>query len=146
MPSFLTVNEIEKLCDTADKEEKLSLRRMSVMIRLMYSSGLRVSELVSLPETAINYDLKQIFIRGKGNKERIIPVNSDTIKSVLEYTNYRNEFTGKRKSPWMFPSLRSASGHMTRDAFFKNLKKIAVKAGVSPSKVMPVFLPNPKLL
>lgn len=140
LPSFLTVDEIEKLCDTADKEEKLSLRRMSVMIRLMYSSGLRVSELVSLPETAINYDLKQIFIRGKGNKERIIPVNSDTIKSVLEYTNYRNEFTGKRKSPWMFPSLRSASGHMTRDAFFKNLKKIAVKAGVSPSKVHPHIL------
>lgn len=93
--------------------------RMGVMVKLMYSSGLRVSELVSLPENAINYDMRQILICGKGSKERIVPVTKEVIDEVFEYLEYRNKFMGGRKSNWLFPSLRSVSGHITRDGFSK---------------------------
>lgn len=63
--------------------KRFSLMRMGVMVKLMYSSGLRVSELVSLPENAINYDMRQILICGKGSKERIVPVTKEVIDEVL---------------------------------------------------------------
>lgn len=140
LPFFLTIEEVKKMCDVAQKEQAFPWLRMSVMIKLMYSSGLRVSELVSLPENAINYDLSQILICGKGSKERVVPVSKEVIGDVLEYVEYRKQAIGNRKNTWMFPSLRSLSGHMTRDGFFKNLKKLAIKAGISPQKVHPHVL------
>lgn len=140
LPLFLTPKEVKKLCATAEKGEKFTLLRMKVMIKLMYSSGLRVSELVSLPENAINYDLRQILIYGKGSKERIVPVTKEVIEDMFVYLEQREKIIGNRKSKWLFPSSRSLSGHITRDGFFKNLKKIAIKAGISPEKVHPHVL------
>ena len=142
LPCFLTEEEIKKICDVnkTDKEKDFSKLRMLIMIKLMYSSGLRVSEVVSLPENAINYDLKQILIFGKGSKERIVPVTGEVIKDVLEYTKERESFLGKRKSKWLFPSLRSLSGHITRAGFFKNLKKMAAEAGLDETRVHPHVL------
>lgn len=140
LPFFLTTDEVEKMCDIAEKERTFAWLRMRVMIRLMYSSGLRVSELVSLPENAINYDLSQILICGKGSKERIVPVSKEVAEEILEYMECRKHILGNRKNIWMFPSLRSLSGHITRDGFFKNLKKLATKAGISPSKAHPHVL------
>lgn len=140
LPSFLTEKEVNRLCAAAKNEKNFSFMRMNVMVKLMYSSGLRVSELVSLPENAINYDLRQILVRGKGSKERIIPVAKEVITDIFKYLEYRDSFVGGRKNNWMFPSLHSASGHITRDGFFKNLKKLAIKAGISPSKVHPHVL------
>lgn len=140
LPLFLTTEEVERICDIAQKERTFTWLRMGVMIKLMYSSGLRVSELVSLPENAINYDLSQILICGKGSKERVVPVSKEVINYVIEYMEYRKDAIGNSKNTWMFPSLRSMSGHMTRDGFFKNLKKLAIKAGISPQKVHPHVL------
>ena len=140
LPLFLTAKEVKKLCSAAKLGKRFSLMRMGVMVKLMYSSGLRVSELVSLPENAINYDMRQILICGKGSKERIVPVTKEVIDEVFEYLEYRNKFMGGRKSNWLFPSLRSVSGHITRDGFFKNLKKLAAKAGIAPEKVHPHVL------
>ena len=140
LPLFLTAKEVKKLCSAAKLGKRFSLMRLGVMVKLMYSSGLRVSELVSLPENAINYDMRQILICGKGSKERIVPVTKEVIDEVFEYLEYRNKFMGGRKSNWLFPSLRSVSGHITRDGFFKNLKKLAAKAGISPEKVHPHVL------
>ncbi len=140
LPLFLTQKEIKKLCAVYKNEKKFVLLRMKTMIKLMYSTGMRVSELVSLPENAINYDMKQILICGKGSKERIVPISKEVVKDVLEYTEERKTYIGNRKSKWLFPSLRSLSGHMTRDGFFKNLKKMALKAGVSQEKVHPHIL------
>lgn len=140
LPEFLLPEEIGRLCVAANCGQNFSLMRMGVMIRLMYSTGLRVSELVSLPENAINYDLSQIIILGKGSKERIVPITKSVAKEVLLYSEYRKEFIGSRKNKWLFPSIRSQSGHITRDGFFKNLKKIAVLAGISPEKVHPHVL------
>lgn len=143
LPFFLTEKEIKKICNSnlgKGKEKDLSLLRMRVMIKLMYSSGLRVSEVVALPENAINYDLKQILIYGKGSKERVVPVTNEVIKGVLEYIEVRDKFLGKRKSKWLFPSLKSLSGHITRAGFFKGLKKMATEAGLDATKIHPHVL------
>ncbi len=140
LPKFLTVEEIDMLITAAQNHKQLRYRRMAVMLILMYACGLRVSELVELPENCINYDKKQILVRGKGNKERIIPVAEKAIHAVLDYFSYRDCFLKQgRKSVWMFPSF-SASGHITRDAFFKNLKSLASEAGISREKVSPHVL------
>lgn len=140
LPLFLTSEEIKKMCEVAKEGETFASKRMNVMVRLMYASGLRVSELVSLPENAINYDLRQILIYGKGSKERIVPVTKGTIEEVFEYLQYRDKFIKKGKNGWLFPSSRSLCGHITRDGFFKGLKRLAIKAGISPEKVHPHIL------
>ncbi len=141
LPKFLTEREISLLVQTARESNDLSHRRLAVMIELMYACGLRVSELVELPENCINFDKKQILVRGKGNKERLIPIAERAIEAVLEYQTIRWQFIGRnRRSPWLFPSLRSVSGHVTRHGFFKALKDVAVKAGLYPSNVSPHVL------
>ena len=140
LPNFLTDSEISLLCDEASCSKSPSRGRMGVMIKLMFYAGLRVSELVSLTENSINYNLRQIFIKGKGSKERIVPISKEIISEVSSYFEYRDCFVGRKSSPWLFPSLRSSSGHITRDAFFKNLKKLSIQVGISPSKVHPHVL------
>ena len=109
------------------------------MIDFMFSTGLRVSELVSLPENAINYDKKIVVVLGKGSKERIVPISDISCKHLLEYyKNYRKFLVSKNKpSPFMFPSKTSESGHITRQQFFKNLKKIAFLAELNPEIISP---------
>lgn len=141
LPKFLTVSEMQEVIKFSKSRDEFSSKRMSVMLELMYACGLRVSELVSLPETSINFDKKQILVKGKGSKERIIPVASSALKTVLEYFTYRDKFIKKNtKSQWLFPSVSSISGHITRDAFFKSIKKIAILVGISPSRVSPHVL------
>lgn len=142
LPLFLTAKEVKKLCVASRKGKgnKFTAIRMYLMIKLMYSSGLRVSELVTLPENAINYDARQILIYGKGSKERIVPVAKEVIDDVFEYLECRRVFLAGRKSKWLFPSVTALSGHITRDGFFKNLKKIAAEAGIAQEKVHPHVL------
>lgn len=141
LPKFLTEEEVKALIKAAGDSQDIHHKRMAVMLELMYACGLRVSELVSLPENCINYDKRQIFVRGKGSKERIVPVAPSALNSVSEYMEYRECFLkAGRRSIWLFPSKSSASGHVTRDAFFKNIKEAAVLAGIMPSKVSPHVL------
>lgn len=139
LPFFLTGKEINKICNSSEKKD-LSWLRMRAMIKLMCSSGLRVSEVVALPENAINYELKQMLIYGKGSKERVVPVTNEVIKDVLEYTEMRDKLLNKKTSKWLFPSLKSLSGHITRAGFFKSLKKMATDAGLDVTKIHPHVL------
>ena len=114
---------------------------MTAMLELMYASGLRVSELVSLPENCINFDRRQVFVRGKGSKERVVPVAPAAIQAVFDYLEQRDCFIREgRRSIWLFPSKSSRSGHISRNTFFKRLKELAVKAGIYPSRVTPHVL------
>lgn len=141
LPNFLTLDEVKELISSARNSENISSQRTAIMLELMYACGLRVSELVSLGENSINFDKRQIFIKGKGSKERIVPVAKTVLDNVIKYLTIRNNFIKKNtKSPWMFPSIRSMSGHITRDAFFKNIKKMAVLSGISPQRVSPHVL------
>ena len=105
-------------------------------MELLYATGLRVSELVSLPLKSI---IKNEFVEvmGKGSKERLVPLNKKALELYEEYKNIRNVFIKDGEtSKFLFPS-RGASGHQTRDTFYKNLKDIAISAGIDPAKVSP---------
>ena len=141
LPKFLTFNEINMLIEAANKKNDYRWHRVAVMIELIYATGLRVSELVCLPLNAINYNKGVISISGKGNKERIVPIAEHTLQVVDKYLLRREEFIHKNaKSNWLFPSLRAAGGHFTRDAFFKDIKALAVECGISPATVSPHVL------
>ena len=141
LPKFLSVEEIEKLIDTAFAKKDYRYWRIGVMIELMYATGLRVSELVGLPENSINYGKKLVTLVGKGNKERIVPIAGRVITALQEYLPLRKEFIKKNSSStWLFPSLTAVSGHLTRDAFYKDLKKLAADCGIYPSRISPHVL------
>ena len=107
------------------------------MLEVLYASGMRVSELVSLPVTAVTEDNKTVSVIGKGRKERIVPLNVPAEKALDRWLILR-EMTLKsgRTNKWLFPSA-SKTGYLTRDGFFKHLKQIALKAGIAPEKVSP---------
>lgn len=141
LPKFLSVEEIEQLIDTAFTKKDYRYWRIGVMIELMYATGLRVSELVGLPENAINYGKRLVTLVGKGNKEHIVPIAGRVITALQEYLPLREEFIKKNSSStWLFPSLTAISGHLTRDAFYKDLKKLAADCGIYPSRISPHVL------
>ena len=140
LPKFLNEQEMDLLIDTAKSAQDLRHRRIATMLILMYHCGLRISELVSLPINNINLNKKQILIFGKGAKERLLPVSDAAIEEVQDYLNIRECFIKGKESKWMFPSLTAKEGHITRDSFYKHLKNIAVKAGISPARVTPHVL------
>ena len=140
LPKFLNEEEMSALIQQAKNLSDIKHRRIATMLILMYHCGLRVSELVSLPLNNINFNKKQILIFGKGAKERIVPISETAIKELKEYLPIRQCFIKGKQSNWLFPSLNSQSGHISRDSFFKHLKNLAVLAGISPSRVTPHVL------
>jgi integrase/recombinase XerD len=138
LPSFLRADQVQKLIETAQNHNTPSLRRIGVMIGLMFATGLRVSELVSLPETAVNHDKKQLIVHGKGSKDRIVPVSDSALRLLNDYNTYRHLFTTPQKiTHWLFPSKRGQTGHITRTSFFKELKLLAAEAGLNPDVISP---------
>ena len=136
LPKYLSKEEIDLLITTAKKIHTARGIRLEFQMELLYATGLRVSELVTLPLKSF---IKNEFIEvmGKGSKERLVPLNKRAIKLFEDYKNVRAFFIPENEtSKFLFPS-RSASGHQTRDAFYKNLKDIAVTAGIDPVKVSP---------
>lgn len=131
LPKFLTVDEIELLISSAgDIRNSLRLR---AMIELLYASGLRVSELCELPVSGILGN--KLLIHGKGAKERLVPMHDAAIHALNKWMDAR----GDTDSKYVFPS-NAKSGHITRDGFFKILKKCAILAGIDPNRVSPHVL------
>ncbi len=131
LPKFLSVDEIELLISSAG-DIRTSIR-LRAMIELLYASGLRVSELCELPMTGILGD--KLLIHGKGAKERLVPMHDAAIQALNKWLDMR----GHNESKYVFPS-NGKSGHITRDGFFKILKKCATLAGIEPSRVSPHVL------
>ena len=132
LPKYLSEKEVLQLIQSAKEESK----RLYTLLEVVYASGLRVSELVGLPVTAFNTEEKHLFIIGKGSKERVVPLNGHALSALTDWMKYR-EIPLKRPSKWLFPSHLSKSGHLTRGAFFKELKKLAGEIGLDPEKVFP---------
>ena len=131
LPKFLSIEEIELLISSAgDIKNSIRLR---AMIELLYASGLRVSELCELPITAILGD--KLLIHGKGAKERLVPMHEAAIHALNKWLDAR----GNIDSKYVFPS-HSTTGHITRDGFFKILKKCAILSGIAPNRVSPHVL------
>ena len=131
LPKFLSVDEIELLISSAGDTKNST--RLRAMLELVYASGLRVSELCELPMTANLGD--KLLIHGKGAKERIVPMHERAQNALHKWLEIR----GDNPSKYIFPS-NGKTGHITRDGFFKILKKCAVLAGIEPTRVSPHVL------
>ena len=131
LPKYLSPEEIELLISSSG-DIKTSVR-LRCMLELLYASGLRVSELCELPMSANLGD--KLLIHGKGAKERLVPMHEGAQHALRKWLDVR----GDNESKYVFPT-NSTSGHITRDGFFKILKKCAVLAGIEPSRVSPHVL------
>ena len=140
LPDFLTQEEVFRMIETAAKSKKFIFRRDGAMISLMYASGLRVSELVSLKMSAINFEKSLVFIKGKGSKERIVPIADSAIDYLSAYIDERECFLKKNKSDYLFPSAKNPASALTRDVFFRQLKTLAILCGINPEKIHPHIL------
>ncbi|MCL2673392.1 MAG: tyrosine-type recombinase/integrase, partial [Alphaproteobacteria bacterium] len=110
------------------------------LLAVAFSTGLRVTELLTLPYSAVTGDKPYAIVRGKGEKERIVIISDDLKAALKDYKIRRFDYSPKgRDSIWLFPS-RGASGHLTRAGFFKMLKLAARKAGLDQSLVSPHIL------
>jgi len=139
LPKALSEEEIFKLLNFANKDDSDLGIRMACMLEVLYAAGLRVSELVSLPVAAVQSEKNYLIINGKGNKERIAPLNKSAQKILANYLKLRKN-NGQEKSKWLFVGAKnSQSGdkHITRQGFHGLLKQLAIKSGIDPDRVHP---------
>ena len=146
LPGVLSEEEVESLlaaaCPQDDEAEMSSKReadglRLRAMIELLYGSGLRVSELVSLPLHAVSAETRTLLVRGKGDKERLVPLGVPARRALEAYLAVRDRHLAQgAPSRWLFPS-RGASGHLTRHRLAQMLKTLAPAAGIEPVRVSP---------
>lgn len=139
LPKFLDESEVDALLAAARDIEGAVGLRATALIELLYATGLRVSELVALPFAALR-GKETIIVRGKGDKERMVPVGDAARAAIDAYVTVRAQFLPRQKpSPWLFPA-RGRGGHLSRVAFAAQLKQIAIAAGLSPARVSPHVL------
>lgn len=141
LPKVLSETEVAAMIEVVAREDKAAALRLGALIELIYGSGLRVSELVSLPLAAAKRDQPFLVVRGKGAKERLVPLGDAAKQALTAYLAIRDKFLPRsiKASPWLFPS-RGGSGHLTRQRFGQLLKDAAVKAGIDPERVSPHVL------
>jgi integrase/recombinase XerD len=150
LPKVLSIAEVDRLLaqaradmDQADEgaPKRLRAARLACLIEVLYATGLRVSELIALPISAAERNARMLTVRGKGNKERLVPLNEAAKKAMAEYLTLRSSANGVRQTKWLFPSF-GRSGHLTRQHFARELKALAAAAGlrqVSPHVLRHAF-------
>jgi integrase/recombinase XerD len=147
LPKILSVADVDRLLETARHEgdradltpnRRLAALRLLTLLELLYATGLRVSELVSLPASAGRGGRPFIAVTGKGGRERLVPLNKAAHAALEEYRAARAAL-GRPESKWLFPA-NSDTGHLTRQAFGRDLKAVAARAGLDRSKLSPHVL------
>ena len=144
LPKTLEVIEVDRLIDAAagSGRNPLENSRNICLMQLLYATGMRVSELVSLPVSAARGDPRMLLILGKSGKERMVPLSGDARAALTNWLKLRDDEEDKKKqkglaaSKFLFPS-RGKLGHITRHRFYALIKELAVAGGVSPDKVTP---------
>lgn len=156
LPKVLSIAEVDRLLTTAktmadapgSTAQRMRAARIYCLLEVLYATGLRVSELVSLPIAAARRDARMIAVRGKGNKERLVPLNESAKQAMAHYLaalaahgDGRQGEAPRRAPPpkWLFPSSGD-SGHLTRQHFARELKELAVAAGLSARLISPHVL------
>ena len=145
LPKVLSIQQVDDLLAQARdgvkakaKSERLRAARLNCLLEVLYATGLRVSELVALPEAAARRDQRMLVIRGKGGRERLVPLNDQAKRTMTDYLTMRAE-AKLDKSKWLFPSF-GESGHLSRQHFARELKALAGAAGLKASQVSPHVL------
>jgi len=148
LPKVLSVEEVGRLMDATaataaepveDEAEALRRARFWAMLETLYASGLRVSELVGLPAGAIREGTAAMTVRGKGSKDRLVPIGDTARAAVIAYRRRLKASGRYAGSPFLFPA-NSETGHVTRQSFARDLKDAAARLGISPDKVSPHVL------
>lgn len=140
LPKTLSEEEVARLIEcsrTTGRGTADRLRNVCLM-ELLYATGLRVTELVSLPVAAVRGDPAMIMVKGKGGRERLVPLSSPARAALRDWLELRDaaETASGAKSRFLFPS-RSAEGHLTRLRFYALVKEITLAAGIDPGRVSP---------
>jgi integrase/recombinase XerD len=153
LPKVLSIADVDRLLTRAKElaaipeasaTQRLRALRLYCLLEVLYATGLRVSELVALPLSASRRDARMIVVRGKGGKERLVPLNEASRQAMADYLAARDALKGEKKkslatSKWLFPSF-GESGHLTRQHFARDLKELAVSAGLAARLVSPHVL------
>jgi integrase/recombinase XerD len=143
LPKYLSEDEVEKLLKTAEQRHGSEGLRLVALLEILYATGLRASELVGLPLSAISRDGRILIVRGKGGKERMLPLSEPASDAIIKYKEVRNSFIpgGQQGAGggWLFPS-RAKQGYLTRARFGQLMKELAVVSGLDPRRVSPHVL------
>jgi integrase/recombinase XerD len=154
LPKVLSIADVDRMlrrakelseAEEASPSKRLRALRLYCLLEVLYATGLRVSELVALPRTAAKRDARMIVVRGKGNKERLVPLNEASRQAMANYLAATEAAKTEKKkdslaaSKWLFPSF-GESGHLTRQHFARDLKELAVASGLQARLVSPHVL------
>jgi integrase/recombinase XerD len=148
LPKVLSIADVDKLLKTAransdNAEQPLAQRlratRLLCLLEVVYATGLRVSELVALPAAAASRDQRMLVVRGKGGKERLVPLNKQAKSAMAEYLELRGKAERDKASKWLFPSF-GEQGHLTRQHFARELKTLGAACGIHSSRLSPHVL------
>jgi integrase/recombinase XerD len=144
LPKILSVKEVDQLLACAHARaadgapaQRLRAMRLACLLEVLYASGLRVSELIALPASAARQDQRMLVIRGKGDRERLVPLNASARTAMRAYLDAVGSERAAAK--WLFPSF-GESGHLTRQHVARELKELALAAGLPPGRVSPHVL------
>jgi integrase/recombinase XerD len=145
LPNVLSIADVDRLLGSArsemDREGRSALARLRAarlwcLLELLYATGLRVSELVTLPLSAAAQNAQMLMVRGKGSKERLVPLNESAKNAMRDYLKLLAARGREQKTKWLFPSF-GRSGHITRQHFARDLKAIAARAGLPAREMSP---------
>lgn len=140
LPKVLSEDEVRGLITAAAELPELERIRLVAILETLYAAGLRVSELAALPLAALARDGRVLTVRGKGDKERIVPLSAPARAAIEAWRAVRQRTLPEgRTSPFMFPS-RAASGHITPSRIAQLLKALAPRAGINPRRLSPHVL------
>lgn len=147
LPKTLSEAEVTRLMEAARARGRNPVDRLrdTALFELLYATGLRVSELVGLPVAAVRGDPRMILVKGKGDKERMVPLSAPARAALAEWLTHRDaeeeagRKAGRAPSRFLFPG-DGREGHLTRQYFHSLVKDVAVLAGISPSRVTPHVL------
>ena len=147
LPKVLSIKEVDMLLARARNDmddakqapaQRLRAARLLCLLEVVYATGLRVSELVALPAASARRDLRMLVVRGKGGKERMVPLNAAAKRIMDEYLKLRAA-AKLDKSKWLFPSF-GEQGHLTRQHFARELKALGSAGGIAPDRLSPHVL------
>jgi integrase/recombinase XerD len=148
LPRTLSTAEVDRLIETARRRiegttgrERVRALRLHALIEMLYATGMRVSELVTLPRSVLTGDGRVLTIKGKGGRERIVPLNRAARTALDRYLNvgFEDGVAPMVRTRWLFAS-RGAQGHLTRQRLAGELKELAAEAGLDPARVSPHVL------
>ena len=141
LPKVLQFDEVGALLDAARAADGWRGIRLLALLEILYATGLRVSELVGLRLSSLSRDGRIVTVRGKGGKERLVPLGDAARQAIDTWLPLRATMLKEQGKavPWLFPS-RATAGHVTRDGFAKQLRDLSVAAGLDPQRVSPHVL------